>query len=407
MKVEWHIAWRYLFSKKGYDAINIVSGVSTAAVAVVTAAMICVLSVMNGFESLVQQMFSEFDPQLRITSSTGKYFDTDAPCIDSVRTLPFVEVVSEQVIETALVQYNDHQTPAILMGVDDAFQNLTHIDSIIAEGNYSVYDGSFERAVMGRGLAAQLGVNPYLAGGLQLFAPKREGRVNMLRPDECFNHSVAFVAGTFAVNQIQYDDRVTLVSISQARALFDYNDHQATAIGLRISPTVSTKHAKQQIRKIVGDEYIVADQYEQQADFYRIVHVEKFLTLLLMVLILLIAGFNIISSLSMLILDKQDNIQTISHLGADIAQIRRIFLYEGWIISSLGALGGLIIGVVLCLIQEHLGIIKLGDGTQYVIAAYPVVVHMADVVLVAVIVLTLGYLAALYPSRKITIDYAK
>lgn len=399
MSVESKIAWRYLLSKKGHSAINIVSGVSAAAVAVVTAAMLCVMSVMNGFESLVENMFSEFDAELRITAAEGKYFSTTDPVIQALYTMECVETVSEQVIETALIQYREHRMPATLMGVDSAFQSLTHIDSILTDGQYSVYDGAFERTVMGRGLAIALGVNAHFVGGIHIYAPRRTQRVNMLRPDESFNEGTVFMAGTFAVNQLEYDDHVMLVSTELARSLFEYRVDEVTALGIKTRGNI--RDAQKQIQALVGTDYIVANRYEQQADFYRIVRVEKLLTVLLMVFILLIASFNIISSLSMLILDKKESIAILSSIGASKAQIQRIFLYEGWMISSIGAGLGLIIGLVLCVSQEQWGWLTLGNGTEYVISAYPVVVQAADVLLVTVIVLSLGWIAAFIPSRKI------
>lgn len=400
MQFEGRIAWRYLFSKKGHNAINIVSGVSAAAVAVVTAAMICVMSVLNGFGSLVEKMFSQFDPELKITAVEGKSFSLDDEAIVRVCDLPYISITSRQVQETALIRYKQHQMPAIVLGVDDDFQRLTNIDSIIVDGHYSVYDGAFERTVMGRGLATLLGVNAHFVGGIHLYAPKRLGRVNMLRPDQSFNEQSAFMAGTFAVNQVQYDDRYLLVSLQLAQALFDYDERTVTALALQIDDATSLRRAKQEIQSILGDRYIVADRYEQQTDFFRIVRVEKLLTTLLLVFILLIAGFNVISSLSMLILDKRESIRVLSNLGATADQIRRVFLFEGWLISSLGAAVGLALGLIVCLAQEHLGIIKLGTGTEYIIEAYPVVVQATDVLLVTVIVLSLGFVAAYYPAMR-------
>ena len=403
-QLERHIAWRYIFSKKSHNAINIVSGVSAAAVGVVTAAMVCVLSVMNGFGSLIETMFSQFDPQLRITATTGKSFSIEDEAIQSVIALPYVELVSQTVEETALIRYKEHQLPAHLMGVDENFRQLTNIDSIITDGKYSVFDGAFERAVLGQGLANQVGINAHFVGGLHIYAPKRTERVNLMRPDQSFNEATVFISSTFAVNQVKYDDAYMLISLPLARQLFDYDSVTVTALNLQLSPSVSTKQAKKQIRHILADDYQVLDRYEQQADFFRILKIEKLLTILLMAFILLIACFNIISSLSMLMIDKKEDIRILSNLGADLPTIRKIFLYEGWLISSLGAVIGLIVGLILSLIQEHFGLIKLGNGTQYVISSYPVQVQGLDILIVAMVVLLLGFVAAWYPVRKLQID---
>lgn len=399
-----HIAWRYLFSKKGHNAINIVSGISAAAVSVVTAAMICVLSVMNGFGVLVERMFSEFDPILLVVPAEGQTLRTDTLPIASLYAREDVDAVSMQLEQTALIRYKDHQVPARVMGVDSIFTRTANIDSIITDGFYSVWDGAFDRAVLGRGLAAQIGMNAHFTGALHLYAPERTGKLNMLRPDKSLRHEYAFIAGTFAINQLEYDDQLLLVSLPLAQRLFDYDEHTASA--LRITPKDKSQisNLKSQIAKTLGSEYKVLDRYEQQADFFRILRIEKLLTVFLLVFILLIASFNIIGSLSMLIIDKREDIRILSHLGADEPVIRCIFLLEGWLISSLGTLIGLVLGVAVCLGQQHFGWLKLGSGNEYIISAYPVVVQWTDILLVAAIVLALGFVAAWYPSRKVKVE---
>ena len=402
--LESYIAWRYLFSKKGHNAINIVSGISAAAVAVVTAAMICVLSVMNGFGALVEHMFSEFDPPLLVVPAEGQTLRTDTLPIASLYAREDIEADSMQLEQTALIRYKDHQTPARVMGVDEFFTRTAHIDSIITDGFYSVWDGAFDRVVMGRGLAAQIGMNAHFTGALHLYAPQRTGRINMLRPDLSLRHEHAFIAGTFAVNQLEYDDQLLLVSLPLAQRLFDYDEFTATALRITPKDKYQISNIKHQISKSLGEGFRVLDRYEQQANFFNILRIEKLLTVLLLVFILLIASFNIIGSLSMLIIDKREDIRILSHLGADEPTIRRTFLIEGWLISVLGTLGGLILGVTLCLGQQHFGWLKLGSGTEYIISAYPVQVQLPDILMVAVIVLVLGFLAALYPTRKMKIQ---
>ncbi|MBE6320775.1 MAG: ABC transporter permease [Bacteroidales bacterium] len=401
MKTELKIAWRYLFAKKQYNAIHIISGISAAAVGVVTAAMVCVLSVMNGFGVMVEQLFSQFDPDIRIEAVSGKSFHDQGERFDALRQLSEVAMVSQSIEETALLQFEDKQMPVRLYGVDSVFPTLTHIENIITEGHYEVYDGAFDRAVLGQGLAWQMGIGARFISPLQLYAPKRNAKVNMLRPDQSFNDEVCFIAGTFAVQQVKYDNEVMLVDIDLTRRLLDYGNHEVSALLVKVAPHTSVKQAKKAIQSLLGEGFAVLDRYEQQADFFRILRVEKLLTTLLLVFILLIASFNIIGSLSMLIIDKQTDIQTLSHLGANKKMIQRIFLFEGWLISALGAMVGLAIGLIVCLAQEHLGILKLGNGTEYVVSAYPVAVQTTDVLIVAAVVLTLGFLAAWIPARKV------
>lgn len=403
-KVEAHIAWRYLVAKKRQNAINIISGISCLAVAVVTAAMICVLSVMNGFGDAVEQMFSQLDAELRITPAEGKVLDLADERVQALYALPEVEIIAPTIEETALVEFRGKQVPALLKGVDTTYQQLTAIDSIIIDGSYAVWDGAFERCVMGVGLANTIGIGAHFISPVHLYAPKRVGKVNMLRPDENFHTKGVFIAGVFAVNQTAYDDTYTLISLPLARELFEYNEQQATALELRLREGAKVAKVQKTIRGILGTDYVVLNRYEQQADFYRIQMIEKWLTALLLVFILLIASFNIISSLSMLILDKNDDIRLLHTLGADERMIRRIFLFEGWLISASGALIGVVAGVLLCAAQQHFGLLKLGNGIDYVLSAYPVSIQLPDVVLVLTVVLLLGALAAWIPARKITLS---
>ena len=399
--LESHIAWRYLFSKKGHNAINIVSGISAAAVTVVTAAMVCVLSVMNGFGTLVERLFSEFDPVLLVVPAEGQTLRTDTLPIVSLYAREDIEAVSMQLEQTALIRYKDHQIPARVMGVDSLFRQTAHIDSVITDGYYSVWDGAFERTVLGRGLAAQIGMNAHFTGALHLYAPERTGRINLMRPDQSLRHEHAFIAGTFAINQIDYDDQLLLVSLPLAQRLFGYDEHTASALRVQPKSTLKIEDLKLKISKTLGPGYKVLDRYEQQADFFRILRIEKLLTVLLLVFILIIASFNIIGSLNMLIIDKRDDIRILSDLGANASTIRRIFLLEGWLISALGTLAGLVLGVAVCLGQQHYGWLKLGSGYDYIISAYPVQVQATDILLVGAIVLALGFVAAWYPSKKI------
>lgn len=401
MKRALKIAWRYLFAKKQYNAIHIISGISAAAIGVVTAAMVCVLSVMNGFGAMVEQMFSQFDPDIRIESVNGKSFYDTGEHFHALRKLDGVAIISQSVEETALLQFENKQMPINLYGVDSTFPSLTHIENIITEGHYAVHDGAFDRAVLGQGLAWQIGIGARFINPLHLYAPKRTARVNMLRPDQAFNDEICYIAGTFAVQQTKYDNEVMLVNIDLARRLLEYDENEVSALLVKIAHGTSIRQAKKEMQSLLGNGYKVLDRYEQQADFFRILHVEKLLTSLLLVFILLIASFNIIGSLSMLIIEKKADIQTLSHIGANKQMIRKIFIFEGWLISALGAVVGLLIGLIICIAQEHLGILKLGSGTEYIISSYPVVVQTTDIFLVATVVLTLGFIAAWIPAKRI------
>lgn len=399
VKTAFHIAWRYLFAKKQFNAIHIITTISSIAVGVVTAAMICVMSVMNGFGTMVEQMFSQFDPDIRITAQNGKSFHLSPETKDQLLALPEVNLLSESIEETALIYFEDKQTPVQLMGVDSVFDSLTDIDNIITDGHFEVYDGAFDRAVLGQLLAWKIGIGARFIHGIQVYAPKRNSKVNMLRPDANFNTETCFIAGIFAVNQQKYDENTMIVDIDFTRRLLEYDSTEMTA--LMVSTQGNIKQAKRAIAQVMGEGYNIHDRYEQQKDFFRILRVEKLLTSLLLAFILLIATFNGIGALSMLIIDKKNDIRILSHLGANEQLIKRIFLFEGWLVNAIGAIGGVVVGLTICLLQEHFGLLKLGNGVEYVISAYPVAVQGIDILLVIGIVWILSLISVWIPVRRI------
>ena len=399
VKTAFHIAWRYLFAKKQFNAIHIITTISSIAVGVVTAAMICVMSVMNGFGTMVEQMFSQFDPDIRITAQNGKSFHLSPETKDQLLALPEVNLLSESIEETALIYFEDKQTPVQLMGVDSVFDSLTDIANIITDGHFEVYDGAFDRAVLGQLLAWKIGIGARFIHGIQVYAPKRNSKVNMLRPDANFNTETCFIAGIFAVNQQKYDENTMIVDIDFTRRLLEYDSTEMTA--LMVSTQGNIKQAKRAIAQVMGEGYNIHDRYEQQKDFFRILRVEKLLTSLLLAFILLIATFNGIGALSMLIIDKKNDIRILSHLGANEQLIKRIFLFEGWLVNAIGAIGGVVVGLTICLLQEHFGLLKLGNGVEYVISAYPVAVQGLDILLVIGIVWILSLISVWIPVRRI------
>ena len=399
VKTAFHIAWRYLFAKKQFNAIHIITTISSIAVGVVTAAMICVMSVMNGFGTMVEQMFSQFDPDIRITAQNGKSFHLSPEAKDQLLALSEVNLLSESIEETALIYFEDKQTPVQLMGVDSVFDSLTDIDNIITDGHFEVYDGAFDRAVLGQLLAWKIGIGARFIHGIQVYAPKRNSKVNMLRPDANFNTETCFIAGIFAVNQQKYDENTMIVDIDFTRRLLEYDSTEMTA--LMVSTQGNIKQAKRAIAQVLGEGYNIHDRYEQQKDFFRILRVEKLLTSLLLAFILLIATFNGIGALSMLIIDKKNDIRILSHLGANEQLIKRIFLFEGWLVNAIGAIGGVVVGLTICLLQEHFGLLKLGNGVEYVISAYPVAVQGLDILLVIGIVWILSLISVWIPVRRI------
>lgn len=406
VKFSLHVAWRYLFSRKSHNAVNVITGISSAGIAVGAMAMVCVMSVFNGIESLVSDMFSSFDPDLKITAVEGKTFSLDSAAFDQVRRLPGVEVFTEVVEENALVSFRDKHIPATVKGVDEqCFRRMTRIDSILFDGEFVLFDGGFERIVPGVGVASALGLGAHFIDPVYLYAPKRTARVNMLRPETSFNRVPTFVSGIFMVQQQPYDDSYVLVSLRRARELFEYDDRTVSAVELKLADGASVDAVKGAVRQVLGEGFAVKDRYEQQESFFKIMKMEKWITYLFLSLILLIASFNILGSLSMLIIEKQADIATLRNLGADRRLIKRIFLFEGWLISLVGAVAGMVLGTVLCLLQQHFGFLRMGNN--YITEAYPVVVHPGDVLLVLVTVAVMGFAAAYWPVRYIRSEQLK
>ena len=402
MNVPFYIAKRYLFSKKSHNAINVISTVSVCGVAVATMALVCALSVLNGFVSLVSSMLSNFDPELKIVPAHGKVFDPNEPAIQQVKALPEVALWCEVLQDNAQVRYRDRQLTAVVKGVDESFGQLTRIDSILIDsrdGKFVLADEVVNYATLGVGTAFALGVRPNYADPLEIYAPKRDEKVNMANPVASLNLEYAFVGGVYATNQQMYDENFLLIPLSMARSLFRY-EKEVSAVELALRPGANLNSVKSQIKSLLGENFWVKDRYEQQEASFKMMQGEKWMIFLILCFILVLALFNVIGSLSMLMIEKKEDVRTLRNLGADDRLIRRIFLFEGWMISGLGALVGIGIGLALCLVQQEFGILKLGEAAgSFVIDAYPVRVEAGDIVLVFLTVLIIGFLAAWYPVR--------
>lgn len=404
MNLPFYIARRYLFSKKKHNAINIISGVSVCGVALATLALVCTLSVFNGFQDMVAGFFTAFDPELKITVREGKVFDPRTPAVQQVRALPEVDVWTETLEESAMVQYKDRQAMAVIKGVENNFEQLTSIDSLLyGTGEFVLNDSVVDYGVMGVELVSELGTGIQFVDPLQVYAPKRNVRVNVANPSAAFNRDYLFSPGAvFVVNQQKYDARYILTSLSFARRLFGY-DREVSAIELKLKPGSNTGAVQRDMQALLGDGFVVQNRYEQQADVFRIMEIEKLISYLFLTFILTIACFNVIGSLSMLILDKREDVETLRNLGADDRLIARIFLFEGRLISLFGAAAGIVLGLLLCYVQQRFGLISLGGGNgSFVVDAYPVSVHVVDIVLIFVTVVAVGFLSVWYPVRYLS-----
>ena len=406
MNFSFYIAKRYLFSKKSHNAINVISGVSVCGVALATLALVCTLSVFNGFQDLVTTMFTAFDPELKITAVSGKVFNAQDDRIQSLKQMPEVEVFSESLEDNVMVQYKDRQAMAVIKGVEDNFRQLTAIDSILyGRGEMVLHDEVVAYAIPGIELVSILGTGVRFLDPLEIYAPKRGSKINVASPASSFNSDYLHSSGlVFAVNQQKYDASYILTSLKFARDLFQY-DTEVSSIELKLKEGANINKVQGRIASLLGKDFQVLNRYEQQADTYRIMEVEKLISYLFLTFILLIACFNVIGSLSMLIIDKRADVVTLRNLGANDETIKRIFLLEGCLISFLGALIGVVLGVALCLVQQEFGLISLGSGDSagaFVVDAYPVNVQLTDVLLVLLTVLVISFFSVQYPVRYLS-----
>jgi len=401
MNFPFFVARRYLFSKKSTHAINIISAISVVGVAVATMALVVTLSVFNGFHDLVASFFTTFDPQLKIVPVKGKTVAADDPLLAKVKVLPEVEVSMESVEDQALAVYQGRQAMVNIKGVESNFEQLTHIDEILlGDGRFELRAADMFYGIPGVRLAEQLGMGYTYEDPIKIYAPRREGQLNMANPLDGLVEDELYSPGVlFNVKQARYDKSYILTDIAFARRVFEQQG-MISALELRLKPGSNFDRVKSEIKEIVGDGFAVKDRFEQQDDTFKIMKIEKFIAYIFLTFILMVACFNIIGSLSMLIIDKKDDVVTLRNLGASDRQIVRIFLFEGRMISAIGAVLGIVLGLTLCWAQQTYGIVKLGSSSgNFIVNAYPVSVHPEDVVIIFITVLVIGFLSVWYPVR--------
>lgn len=404
MNFPFFIARRYLFSKKSTHAINVISAISVIGVAVATMALVIVLSVFNGFHDLVATLFTSFDPQLEIVPTMGKTAPSDDSILTQIKQLPEVSITTECVEDQALAMFNGKQAMVKIKGVDDNFAELSHINDILTgDGSFQLHAANLQYGTLGIRLAMDLGTGSRWDGYLKVYAPKKEGQLDMANPADGFVVDSLLSPGViFSVKQAKYDKNYIITSIAFARNLFGQQG-MLSALELRLKPGSDLETVKAKICKIVGDKYKVLDRFEQQEDTFKIMSVEKIIAYIFLTFILIIACFNIIGSLSMLIIDKKNDVVTLRNLGASDKQIVRVFLFEGRMIAVIGAVIGIGFGLLLCLLQQQYGFVRLGDAEgSFIVDSYPVSVHYTDVLLIFITVVTIGWLAVWYPVRYLS-----
>lgn len=394
------IALRYLFSRKSHNVVNVISRISVAGVAVATAAIVCVLSVFNGFTQLTASRLSKIDPDLRIEPATGKTIagaDSLAAAL-AARTELFA-AAAPVVEERALAMYGSRQLPVRIKGVPDGYDSIVEIDDVIIDGEFLDHDGDYDCATMSVGVAISLNARPGYFDKLTIFTPRRTGRINAAMPMSALRTDTLLLSAVYEVEQSEYDTDRIILPIRSARRLLDYTT-EAQAIELRLAPGVTITEAKRALADLPADRFVVKDRLMQQDNSFKMIAVEKWITFAMLAFILVIASFNVISTMSMLIIEKEDNISTLQALGAAPSMISWIFLLEGWLISLIGGAAGIILGTLLCIAQQAGGFIKLnGDPSQLSVTAYPVSLQITDLVAVALLVAATGLLIGLIASR--------
>lgn len=407
MNLSLYIAKRYLFSKKSHQVINIISGVAIAGIALATAAMVCTLSVFNGFQGVVAKQFSAFDADIKVTAASGKVITTDAPEIGKVADMQDIAALSFCVEGKAMASYGGSQAMVTIKGVDNNFASLTEIDKVlIGPGEFVLNDGMNDYAVLGGGLTGILNCGILFTTPIEIYAPNRLENVNLTIPARNFKKSELHSTGlVFVLNQPEYDGEYIITSDSFARNLFRREANEATSMELKIRSGANAAKTKKEIEAILGSGYTVQDRYEQQESVYKVMQVEKMISYIFLTFILMVACFNIIGSLAMLIIEKRENMKTLRSLGAENKTIANIFVFEGAIISAMGAVIGIIAGVALTLAQQHFGLISMGGAGEFIVESYPVKIIPGDVAATFITVIVVGFITVWLPVKALTRKY--
>ena len=394
MNFPFYIARRYLFAKKSHNVINVISAISVAGIMLASFALICTLSVFNGFHQLVESLFRDFDPEIKVVSAQRKFFSMDDERIKKAQQLDFIDVSSFSLEEQALISYKSKQQIAMIKGVDDSFHELTGIENLLrGNGIFMLEDNVCHYAIMGVGLMNRMDCGMKPAYPLHLYVPKKDGRVSTVNPAASFNQASIYSPGVvFCVEQEKYDDNYVLISLDLAQQLTD-RPNEASALEITTVDGTSTRKTIRELQSLLGDDFEVLDRLHQQKDVFKVFKMEKFISYLFLTFILLIACFNIIGSLIMLMVEKQKDAGLLESMGAGQKTVERIFIINGVLISFIGAVTGLVLGVIAVLLQQKYGFISLGTAGNFIVDAYPVSIKIQDIILVLITVLVVSFLS--------------
>jgi len=399
LNLSFYIAKRYLFSKKRTNLINIISAISVAGMTIGTIGLIIGLSAFNGLDSLIKSLFSSFDADLKITLAEGKSFNAADPVLSSIRNQQDVLYYAEIVEDNALLRYENRQVLATIKGVSDDFTKMTGLDTMIVEGKFKLTDGNKQFAVIGQGVSYFLSAGLKQQNPINIYVPQK-GRKSGSSLEGSFNQGFIYLAGVFSVQQ-ELDSKYMIVPISFARDIFDMKG-KVNSIELKLKTGADVNEVREAISAKLGSRFIVKTRYQQHDYLYKTMQGEKYAVYLILILILVIASFNIVGSLTMLIIDKKEDIAILQSMGAGKVLIRNIFLFEGWSISLLGALIGTVLGIAICQAQITYGFVKLQGGGSFIIDSYPMKIIPLDILLIFCSVVLIGFLAAWLPVKYIS-----
>ncbi len=398
MNLSFFIAKRYLISKKSNNAINVISWISIIAIAVTTAALVIVLSAMNGLTAVVADLYNAIEPDLKITAINSKYITNKKELTNKIKSIAGVKGISYSIEENALIKLDDKQAVITVKGVDAEFKNLTQFDTVVVEGVYRFSNNNQFYGVFGKGIANKLGLNINdFVSPISIYAPIR-GKVESINPEDAFNKLSISPAGIFSLND-DFDFKYVLIDLKAAQELFGC-PNSFSIIELSVSEKAQIDVIQNQLQLVLGSNFLIKNRYQSNDVLFKTLETEKLWTFLILAFILVIATFNIIGALTMLIIEKKKDIKTLYNLGADQKFIRNIFLQEGFLITSVGAISGLIIGLVVCVLQQQFHLVTFDD--QYVIPYYPIIMKFKDFVWILGVVMGIGFLAAIYPVRIFT-----
>lgn len=396
MKLAPFIAKRYLFAKKSHNVINIISAISAIGMAIGTAALIIIMSVYNGFDSLIRSMLSNVEPDLMITPATGKVFAPEGETYDWIYDQPSVKNMCGVLQEQVFINYDGQQGLAKAKGVDWIYEDETPLKDHIRDGEFKLHRGDVPLASVGSGLAYSMGINPRFISPIEIYFPSRTRRLSMANPISSIESIKVWPSSIFSVNN-EVDAELMILPIEKMRELLEYDD-EVSAVEIRLAEGTDGKELKRlqkEISAMLGPDFKVKDRFQQNESLYKMMRYEKAAIYMILIFIIIIIAFNIFGSLSMLIIEKRGDIETLRSLGAQDRLIRRIFVLEGWMISLTGLAAGLVAGTGFALLQQHFGFIKMPG--QFIVQAYPVILSWTDILLTVIGVAAIGYIIALLP----------